>query len=201
MAMNPRQAEKNAREAVEETFRSATDAGAEMTRRTAEQATQTMADAGRQATSATAEAMRRNADRTSEVWRSGTAIGGRIAERSIEQFSRLLGLAGGDMQSTVQRSFQNLQAIVESGVNIADGLRNASAEWMAFAQNSVEHNFDRMSALLECRSLDECVAVQTEFARDSLEGFLQRARRMSEISAQTAEEAARRISQASLAPR
>jgi len=201
MAMNPRQAEKSGREAVEETFRSATGTGHEGTRQTMEQMDQTaqaMVDAGRQATTAASEVMRRNAQRGSDAWRSGSAIGGRIAERSMEQFSRLLGLAGGDTQHTVQRSFRNLQAIAESSANIADGFRNVSAEWMAFAQNSIEDNFDRMNALIGCRSIDECVAMQTELMRHNLEGLLQSARRTSEITAQAAEEAAQRISQASL---
>jgi len=69
---------------------------------------------------------------------------------------------------------------------------------MAFAQNSIEDNFDRMNALIGCRSIDECVAMQTELMRHNLEGLLQSARRTSEITAQAAEEAAQRISQASL---
>jgi hypothetical protein len=208
MAMNPRQAEKNSREAVEETVRSATDSGYEATRRAAEQTTQAMGDAGRQATSATADVMRKNADvvrknaeHTSEFWRSGTAIGGQIAEHSMEQFSRVLGLAGGNAQHTLHRCFHNVQAITESSAHMTDGLRDASAEWKAFAQNSIEHNLDRVNALLGCRSIDQCVAVQTELVRDNLEAFLQSARRMSEIYARVAEEAARRVSQASLAPK
>ena len=200
MAMNPRQAEKSSHEAVEETFRSATGTGYEGTRKTTEQMEQTaqaMADAGRQAATATSDAMRGNTERASHAWRSGSATASRIAERSMEQFSRLLGLAGGQTQHTVQRSFRNLQAIAESSANIADGFRNASAEWMAFGQNSIEHNFDRMNALIGCRSIDECVAMQTEFMRHNLEGLLQSARRTSEISAQAAEEAARRMNPAS----
>jgi hypothetical protein len=201
MSMNPRQAEKNSREAVEETVRSATDAGYGATRRAAEHTTQAMSDAGRQATSAAADVLRQNAERTSEFWRSGTAIGGRVAERSMEQFSKLLGLAGGNTQHGLQRCFHNVQAIAESSTPIADGLRDTAAEWMAFAQNSIEHSLDRADALLGCRSIDQCVAVQTEFARDNLEAFLQSVRRMSEISARSAEEAGRRVSKASLAPK
>jgi hypothetical protein len=79
--------------------------------------------------------------------------------------------------------------------------RNASAEWMAFAGNIIGRNFDRMNALMGCRGIDECVAVETEFARDNLEEFFQSARRILEISAQAAEESARRVGQASLAAR
>ena len=196
MSMNPRQADS--REVIEESVRSATNAGFEATRRVAEQATQAMGDAGRQGTSAT-DAMRQNAERTSEFWRSGTVIGRRIAEQSMEQFSRLFGLAGGDMQHTLHRYFHNIQAITDASAHMTDGLPDASAEWMALAQNSIEHNLDRVDALLGCRSIDQYVVVQTEFARDSLEAFLQTARRMSEISARSAEEAARRVRQASLA--
>jgi hypothetical protein len=199
MATNPRQNERSTREAVEETFRNATDTGFETTRRTAEQA-QTMADVGRQATTATADAARQNAERTSDAWRSaGNAFGGRIVERSVEQFSHLLELAGGNTQNAMERCFHNLQAMTESGTHIADGFRNASAEWMTFTQNSIGRNLDRVTALMGCRSIDECVAVQSELARENLDGFLQSARRTSEISAKSVEEAVRRISQASSA--
>jgi predicted ATP-grasp superfamily ATP-dependent carboligase len=59
----------------------------------------------------------------------------------------------GDLQrrATVQRCFHNLQAMTESGTNIANGFRNASAEWMAFAQDSIERNVDRMNGLMGCR--------------------------------------------------
>ena len=201
MATNPRQTERSTREAVEETFRNATDTGYDATRRTSEQTAQTMADVGRQATTATADAARENAERTSDFWRSGSAFGGRMVERSMEQFSRLFDLAGGNTQHTMERCLHNLQAITESGTNIADGFRNASAEWMAFTQNSIGRNLDRVNALMGCRSIDECVAVQTELARENLDGFLQSARRTSEISAKSAQEAARRLSQASLAPK
>jgi hypothetical protein len=201
MAMNPRQAEKNSREAVEEAVRSATDMGYEATRRTAEQTNEAIGDAGRRTTNATADAMRQNADRANEFWQSGTAVGGRVAEQSMEQFSRVLGLAGGNAQHTLQRCLQNVQAITESTTHLTDGFRDASAEWKAFAQKSIEHNLDRVNALLGCRSFDQCVTVQTELARDNLEALFQSVRRMSEIYARAAEETARCVAQVSLTPK
>lgn len=201
MAMNPRQAEKNSREAVEEAVRNATDIGYEATRRTAEQANEAIGDAGRRTTNATSDAMRQNAERTNEFLRSGTAVGGRVAEQSMEQFSRVLGLAGGNAQHTLQRCLHNVQAITESANHLTDGLRDASAEWKAFAQKSIEDNIERVNALLECRSFDQCVTVQTELARDNLEAFLQSARRMSEIYARAAEDTARCVAEISLAPK
>jgi hypothetical protein len=75
--------------------------GYEVTRRTAEQTNEAIGDAGRRTADATADAMRQNADRTDEFWRSGTAVGGRVAEQSMEQFSKVLELAGGDAQHTL----------------------------------------------------------------------------------------------------
>ena len=122
------QNEKNTHEAVEETFRSATETDYETTRRAAGKTAQTLVDAGWQATTGTPDVMRENAERMREVWQSESTIDGRIVERSIEQFSRVLGLAGGNTRHIVQRSFHNLQVLTESGTNIAEGFRNASAE-------------------------------------------------------------------------
>jgi hypothetical protein len=175
--------------------------GYEATRRTAEQTNEAIGDAGRRTADATADAMRQNADRTDEFWRSGTAVGGRVAEQSMEQFSKVLELAGGDAQHTLQRCLHNVQAITESTTHLTDGFRDASAEWKAFTQKSIEHNLDRVNALLGCRSFDQCVTVQTELARDNLEALLQIARRMSEIYARAAEETTRCVAQVSLTPK
>jgi hypothetical protein len=41
--------------------------------------------------------------------------------------------------------------MTECGTNVANGFRNAPAEWMAFAQDSIERNVDRMNGLMGCR--------------------------------------------------
>ncbi|MGH9640481.1 MAG: phasin family protein, partial [Bryobacteraceae bacterium] len=58
----------------------------------------------------------------------------------------------------------------------------------------LEH-FDR---LLECRSLQEWMALQTQMARDHFEAFLESARKTSERSTQVADHAVRKMSETAL---
>jgi hypothetical protein len=176
----------------------------EATRKVAEQAvqaTQTMAAAGERVSRATAEVAQHGSASVQDALRSGTEIANRIAERSIDQVSRALGLNGDSPPHMVQQSSRNFQAIVETGTVLADGMRNVSGEWIAFAQRRVEQNLDRVDALWACRTVPELVAVQTDIVRDNIEGFLQAARRASEISTRTAAESVRKMNDASLVPR
>ena len=200
--MTPR--ERDIAEAGQEATRKTAEAGPEAVRRVTEQVATTaksMADASQQTANAGAETMRRSAEGFSQTLRSGGELGGRIAERSLERFSHLMGLGGEEGQRTIQQSFNSWQAIIESSQRMADAMQSASTEWMSFAQRNFEHNADGLNALMGCRSLHECLALQTELARDNLEGLLQSTKRVSEISMRMADEAVNRMGEASLAPR
>jgi hypothetical protein len=54
---------------------------------------------------------------------------------------------------------------------------------------------------MHAKSLQEWMSSQAEITRDQLEAFLQTARRTSERSTRLADEAARKLSEAPLAPR
>jgi phasin family protein len=192
MANNPRQADRETNEM-----------GQAASRRAAEQATQTartMSEATERTARAGAEAVRRNTEGMSESWRSSTDTAGRIAERSMDQFSKMFGLTSDTARQTMQRSSGNLQAMIESTTVIAGGLQNLSGEWMRFAQSRFEDNLDRLDEVMGCRNVQDCVALQTEIVRDNFEALLQSVRRASELSTRLANEAMQKIGDTTLAP-
>lgn len=174
---------------VAETSRRAT----EQTARTASEASERMAHAG-------AEGFQRNTERLTHSWRSGNEAASRIAGRSLEQFTKLFGLSGETARQTVQQSSSNVQAIFESTTIIADSVQELSGEWFRFAQERLEHNMDHFDELLGCRTPHEYVALQTRIARENFEAMLQTAQRISERSTKSAEEAGRKMSEASVVP-
>lgn len=188
MATNPRSSDRESAD-VEET-----------TRRATEQTARSLSEASERTTRAGAEAFQRNAERVNGSWRSGSEAASRMAERSMEQFSRLLGLSGETARRTVQQSSSNIQAILESTTIIADGLQEVSGEWLKFAQGRLEQNMEHLDRLFGCRSPHEYMALQTRIARENFEAVLQSARRASERSTRSADEAARKMSEASVAP-
>jgi hypothetical protein len=167
MATNPRQAERESsdpRKAADQTG----------------QTSRTMADAAERTTRVGAEAFQRNAEGAKETWQGGAKAASRIAQRSMEQLSKMFGLSGEAARETVEQSSANMQAVMESTSIIAGGLQDVASEWMRFAQARVEQNLDHLDQLRECRSLQDCVALQTQIVRDNLEAFLQSAHRTSE---------------------
>ena len=179
MATNPRQAE-----------RETTDAARESTRKAAEEVTHTsraMAEIGERTARAGADAMRRNAENLSNSWQSGGEF--------------VFGVGGDGTRQTLQQSSENLQAVMDSTTVVVGALQNVSEEWMRFAQSRAEHTMESFDQLLGCRSLHECMAVQTQIVRDNLEAFLESARRASELSTRAADEGVRKMADSSLAPR
>jgi len=192
MANNPRQAERE----TNETSHASTRRAAEQTAHT----TRAMSEATERTARAGVEAVRRNAESMNSHWRNNSEAASRIAERSMDQFSKMFGLSGDTARETMQRSSGNLQAMIESTTIVAGGLQNVSGEWMRFAQSRFEDNLDRFDELMGCRTVQECLALQTEIVRDNLEALLQSVRRASELSTQLADDAAQKIGDTTLAP-
>ena len=190
MATNPRQAE-----------REASDLG--QTRKVVDQAGQTgrtIADAAQRTARTGAETLQRNLESGAESWQNGTDAANRIAQRSMEELSKLFGFSGETARETVQQSSDNIQAVMASTSIIAGGLQDLASEWIRFVQARSEQNLDHLNQLRECRSLQDCVALQTQIVRDSLEAFLQSAHRTSERTTQFASTAMRQMSNTSIAP-
>jgi phasin family protein len=190
---NPRQAEKNPSHVIQEA-----------TRRTAEEtsrATQQAADASAGAVRAGAHLLERNAETMQDAWRSGSKIAGELTERSMEGFARVFGITGERAEQAAKQSSRNVECIIQSGTIIAGGMQNISREMFEFARKRMEQNIHQMDALVNCRTPQELLAAQSDMVRDNLESFVAGTRRVSQISMQMADEAARTMGDLTLAPR
>lgn len=185
--------EQRADKAARETARKAADQAA----RSAE----TMSNVAEHTARANAEAMQRNSDRFMSSWRSGADAAGQIAERSFDKWSSMFGLTGEGTTEAMQQSSSNMQAMLETTTIMANGLHDLSGEWVQFAQRRTEQNLEHVDRLIRCRTLQECMASQTQIARDHFQAFLESVRRTTERSTQLMDEAVRKMSEAPLAPR
>ena len=192
MATNPRQTERESSPGFQETSRKAADQAAQ-TSRTAAEAAERTARSG-------ADAAQRTTERMKQTWRDSSETAGRIAERSMEQFSKAFGMTSDAARETLQQSSGNTQAMLESTTIIADGLQHISGEWMRFAQQGIEQNMRRLEQLQACRSVQDLMALQTQTIREHMESLLETARRTAEHSTRMAEQASERISDTSLVP-
>ena len=201
---NPRQAEKEMNQAAKDMSQATQQATQEATRKIAEdtsRAARAAADAGAGAARAGADMVQRNTETVQQVWESGSKMAGQLTERSMERFARAFGMSGEGAQQATEQSSRNLECIVQSGTIFAGGLQSISREWFDFARKRVEQNMHRLDDLATWRTPQEMMAAHSDLVRDNLEDFVQSTRRVAEISIQMADEAVRRMSDASLAPR
>jgi phasin family protein len=190
---NPRQAERDLNEAAHESTRRAT----EETGRAARAA----ADTGASAARTGADLLQRNAETMQEAWKSGSKVASQLTKQSVEGLTRAFGITGEPAEQAAAQSSRNLECIVQSGTVFAGGMQNISREMVEFARKRVEQNLHRIDTLANCRTPQEFLAAQSDLVRDNIEHLVQSTRRISEISMEMADEAARRMSDLSLAPR
>jgi phasin family protein len=190
---NPRQAEKDMNQVSHEATRKIAEETSQAARKAA--------DVGASATRAGADVVQRNTETIQQAWQSGTEMATQFTERSMEQFARAFGISGESAQHATQQSSRNLESIVQSGTILASGMQNISREWVDFARKRMQENLNRADALVNCRTPQELLAAQSDLIRDNLEDFVQSTRRIAEISMHMADEAVRKMTDSSLAPR
>ena len=176
-----------------------TQAVQEAAREGAEQAgriVQISTDVSERAARAGTEILQRNAETVQEALQSSAEIAARLTERSADQFGRVFGISGDEAHKAAQKSSDNLDAIIQSSSVLAEVTQSISREWVNFTRERMEQNFNRFESLLRCRTPQDVAALQSEFLRDTLESFLQYARRIAEKSMQMADEATKRAAEA-----
>jgi phasin family protein len=89
---------------------------------------------------------------------------------------------------------QNLGAVLESTNAIASASEEFSREWMDTTRKVFEQTISRSENLAQCRTPQDFFAAQVELARESFSTLLHGTRRLSEISARTAQEATNKMS-------
>jgi hypothetical protein len=88
-----------------------------------------------------------------------------------------------------QSPLQPVKEQLSSMIGSADGLPQAYQRFAELAQERFIKNTDALNRLTHCRSVQDFVAVQSEFVRDNL----QQAADVAQVSLRAAEEAARTI--------
>ena len=114
-------------------------------------------------------------------------------QKAADQFTQAVGFAGPQAEELARRSARNIEAVAEASTVLAKGAQEISREWFGLMQERMAKNLDAMSRLASCRSLHDFVAVQSDIARDRLGHNVESGRRLAEVSARVANEAAQVI--------
>jgi hypothetical protein len=141
------------------------------------------ATASNQAIRTGAEMFQRNAETVQHTIQSSAKLASTMAERSADQFGRAFDFAGGGL---TERSSRNIEAVVQSGTIMAEMMQRMCVECGDIARGRIERGFERIGALVQCRTPQDIVALQSEIFRDNVETFLGFARKLGEHSTRLA---------------
>jgi hypothetical protein len=151
------------------------------------------ARAGDQAMRASVGMIQRNAETVLHTLQGGAKLAARMTERSADQLGRAIGFSGEGAQKAAQKSSHNIEGIVQSGTLLSEITQRLREEWADIAQARIDRGFDRIDALLQCRTPQDFAALQSELLRDNMETFLGYACKAGEHSARLADEAKQRF--------
>jgi hypothetical protein len=184
--------DKNPMEPIEQAARASERTANEFTE-SASRMKEAAEKAGDQAMRASVEMLQRNAEAMQHSLQCGAKLAARMTERSAHQFGRAIGLSGEGTQEAAQKSSRNIEAIVQSGTVLTEMTQRLFEEWADLARARMDRAFDRIDALVRCRTPQDFAALQSELLRDNMETFLGYARKAGEQSTRLADEARRRF--------
>ena len=90
---------------------------------------------------------------------------------------------------------ENLDVVMQVVSTTASGYQSAVTELADQGQQAFQRNFDAFSQALRVRTTTDLLNIQTRYLHDSLGAVLNTSARISEISAETAAEAAGKLQQ------
>ena len=166
--------------------RTATDEAA----RTVRTAASAAASTGEQAARSSADTARAGADTARDAFQSGLNSTMESFQRVTDQFTQVMGFARPQSEELSRRSSENIGAVSEASTLLAKGIQEISQTWLGLAQERLQRNVESLNRLAGCRSVQDFVAIQSEFVRDSLQQTIDASRRVAELSARVASEAA-----------
>ena len=101
--------------------------------------------------------------------------------------------ASARVQAAEQAVRRASEAVAVNGEEAANRMQEAGILWSQLAQDALRQNVETAQNLMRCRTFGEVIEVQSDWMRRSLDNFLGRSARLSELSAQLAIDAISRF--------
>lgn len=89
--------------------------------------------------------------------------------------------------ATLNRDY--METVIESANAFAKGFEALGNEWMSYAQAAVEDGMATSKALMDCKSVDEAVEIQSGYVSSALDRYLAESTKLSELSVKLANDA------------
>jgi phasin family protein len=126
-----------------------------------------------------------------------TRAGDQAIHAGTEMFERSAETVQDAFQSSAkeatERTLHSIEAVVQSSAILTEMMQRMYEEGQDIARARIERGFDCMRAMMQARTPQEIIALQSEMLRDNIETFLGFARKAGEHSTRFAEEAKRQF--------
>jgi hypothetical protein len=116
---------------------------------------------------------RQSARKAAETAEAGAEPGLRTAETLVRRYEELYAV-----------SQENIEAMARAGNAVLQGTSELGNAWMSFWNDQASEGIRTLRALAECRTLQETLEIQNEFARTSLERLCANTTKTAELTAQ-----------------
>src|SRR3954469_24894410 len=133
---------------------------------------------------------------TEDGWKSmgsGLDAASQSLQNASDQFARTLGFSGEEGERLARQSGQNVEAITRFGTVLTQAYQDTSREWYGLAQKQLQRNFEGLSKLAHCRSVQDFAAVQSSLVRESLQYLVEDTGSVVEISLKAVNEARKAV--------
>ena len=94
-----------------------------------------------------------------------------------------------DLETFVDLGRENIAAVAKANLALSEGMQAIGQEILTYARSSLESASNAATALLEAKTLDEVIQLNTDLAKSSLEALLARSAKLSEMGVSIASEA------------
>ncbi len=188
MPSEPREERSAAQTSARENIRSISEAGSKIAG--------SAADMSQRAAQTSVEMLNRNKKMAQQLWECSTELVAHVGRQYADQMGRVFGISWENAEKVGRKSSKNFETLMQSGDVITSASRDLSREWFDTMRRMIDTTVGRSERLMTCRTPSDLFAIQLELMRDSVEAALHGAKRLSEISAEAAEEATEKMSEA-----
>jgi hypothetical protein len=123
----------------------------------------------------------------------GTLEAGRKATQQIlqssQEFDKVMERTHRASYALAQHAGETLTQVAQVTHIVATGYPSITSKLVEYTQQSAQRNVDTLNQLLQARTVNDALQLQTQYARDSLEAFLKTSAQIAQVATDTANEA------------
>jgi hypothetical protein len=163
------------------------DAGAEVARKGTEE-TRRVVEAG-------AENAQRFAKTGAQVAQVGAQETKRVMDVASRQLASVTDQASRTAREVADRTGQNFDTVMQVATTAASGYQSVMSELVGQSQQAAQRYVDALNQAFRVRSPNDLLNIQSRYLQDSLNAMLTTSAKISQITADTANEAAGKLNQ------